>query len=184
MPSPALFFHHSTDSDHCFYLSSFHTVAYCPPSLQAGGPGQHIDASLLDCCVASLANVASATLLADWPARPWGTAHESIVPYQAFPTAGGGHVVVAAMNDRQFRALCVALARPDLGDPAGPYASNAQRVQRRVALIAELEVRGPPSPESLARRRPHALLPPLSPLRPPSCAAHGSTGCACWRTWA
>lgn len=110
--------------------------------LKAGGPGQRIDSSLLDCCVASLANVASGVLAAGWPARPWGTAHESIVPYQAF-SAADGYIVVAAMNDRQFRALCGVVGRPALGDPAGPYATNAQRVSGRVALVAELEVGRP-----------------------------------------
>lgn len=58
------------------------TYALACVCMQAGGAGQHIDAALLDCCIAGLANVASGVLAADWPARPWGTAHESIVPYQ------------------------------------------------------------------------------------------------------
>lgn len=50
--------------------------------------------------MASLVNVASAYLNAQHDARSLGTAHASIVPYQAFPTRDS-HVVVAAMNDVQ-----------------------------------------------------------------------------------
>ena len=64
-----------------------------------------------------------------------------IIHLQAFATSDGRHVVVAAMNDRQFRVLCNVVGRPDLGDESGPYASNALRVKGRVALITELEVR-------------------------------------------
>ena len=53
---------------------------------------------------ASLVNVASAYLNAGQDAGREGTAHASIVPYQAFATKDG-HLVVAAMNDRQFVRL-------------------------------------------------------------------------------
>lgn len=48
--------------------------------------GQYIDCSLLDVQVAALANIASNYLVADKEAQRWGTAHESIIPYQVFPT--------------------------------------------------------------------------------------------------
>lgn len=63
-----------------------------------------IQGSLLETQVASLVNVASAYLNAGQDAGREGTAHASIVPYQAFATKDG-HLVVAAMNDRQFVRL-------------------------------------------------------------------------------
>jgi len=48
------------------------------------GKGQYIDVSLLDTQVACLANIASNYLVAGKEAKRWGTAHESIIPYQVF----------------------------------------------------------------------------------------------------
>lgn len=46
------------------------------------GIGQRIDLSLLESQVATLANVASNYLVCGVEGKRWGTAHESIVPYQ------------------------------------------------------------------------------------------------------
>jgi succinate---hydroxymethylglutarate CoA-transferase len=35
----------------------------------------------------------------------WGTAHASIVPYQAFKSKDG-RLIVGALNDKQFQILC------------------------------------------------------------------------------
>lgn len=101
------------------------------------GVGQRIDTSLVECQVANLANVASNVLTADWPTRRWGTAHESIVPYQAFP-ASDGDFIVAAMNDAQFRGLCGVIGRPELAAD-DRYATNAARVAHRDLLLPLLK---------------------------------------------
>ncbi|KAJ3084983.1 hypothetical protein HK102_000426, partial [Quaeritorhiza haematococci] len=46
------------------------------------GQGQKLDISLLECQVASLANIAHSYLIGGEEAQRWGTAHASIVPYQ------------------------------------------------------------------------------------------------------
>ncbi|KAJ1910530.1 hypothetical protein IWQ60_010610 [Tieghemiomyces parasiticus] len=100
------------------------------------GRGQHLDISLLDCQLASLANIASSYLTAGIEAQRWGTSHPSIVPYRAFPTADGS-IVVGGGNDRQFRVLCEHLGLPDLlNDPR--YRSNRDRVQHRDTLEAAI----------------------------------------------
>ncbi|TNM96399.1 hypothetical protein fugu_016060 [Takifugu bimaculatus] len=69
------------------------------------GTGSHIDCNLLSAQVSCLSHIAANYLNCGWEARRWGTAHESIVPYQAFTTKDG-HVVVAAGNDKQFVKVC------------------------------------------------------------------------------
>jgi crotonobetainyl-CoA:carnitine CoA-transferase CaiB-like acyl-CoA transferase len=97
------------------------------------GLGQRIDVSLLETQVAALANIASNYLVAGQEARRWGTAHESIVPYQAFK-AKDDYITVAAANDKLWLRLCKVLNRPDLAENPR-YASNALRVQHRKELV-------------------------------------------------
>ncbi|XP_071368994.1 succinate--hydroxymethylglutarate CoA-transferase, partial [Centroberyx affinis] len=69
------------------------------------GRGAHIDCNLLSAQVSCLSHIAANYLNAGKEARRWGTAHESIVPYQGFRTRDG-HIVVAAGNDKQFVKVC------------------------------------------------------------------------------
>jgi crotonobetainyl-CoA:carnitine CoA-transferase CaiB-like acyl-CoA transferase len=100
------------------------------------GHGQHIDMSLLDVTVASLANQAAGFLATDEVPVRHGNAHPSIVPYQTFATRDG-HVVVAVGNDAQFQRLCRRLRLDDVADDAR-YANNTGRVRHRDALVAVL----------------------------------------------
>lgn len=100
------------------------------------GKGRHIELSLLDSQVASLANVASSFLNGGMVGERWGTAHASIVPYQGFE-ASDGYVVVSANNNEQWQRLCQAMDRPDLGQD-DQYSTNANRVANRETLLAEL----------------------------------------------
>jgi crotonobetainyl-CoA:carnitine CoA-transferase CaiB-like acyl-CoA transferase len=97
------------------------------------GLGQRIDLSLLETQVASLANIASNYLVAKQAARRWGTAHESIVPYQAFK-AKDDYITIAAANDKLWLRLCKVLSRNDLTDNPH-YRTNALRVQHRKELV-------------------------------------------------
>ncbi|MBI4879719.1 MAG: CoA transferase [Planctomycetes bacterium] len=97
------------------------------------GCGQKIDLSLLEAQVAALVNIGSNYLVAGKKARRWGTAHESIVPYQAFQ-AKDGHIAIAAANDKLWQRFCRVLGRPDLAADER-YATNPRRVERRRELI-------------------------------------------------
>ena len=102
------------------------------------GRGQHVDVSLSDVQVASLANIASSALVdpSSSPGR-WGTAHPSIVPYQGFRTKDG-MIMIGAGNDRQFGILCECISRPDLiSDPK--YITNSLRVENREELLDFIE---------------------------------------------
>ncbi|KAL5007240.1 hypothetical protein ScPMuIL_016046 [Solemya velum] len=106
---------------------------------QKSGRGQHIDCNLLSTQVASLVNIGSNYLNADMEARRYGTAHQSIVPYQAFKTSDG-YILVGAGNDQQFNVLCKLLALEELSSDE-KYTTNQLRVANRRTLLAKLSER-------------------------------------------
>uniref|UniRef100_A0A674NKU2 Succinyl-CoA:glutarate-CoA transferase n=1 Tax=Takifugu rubripes TaxID=31033 RepID=A0A674NKU2_TAKRU len=106
---------------------------------QRTGTGSHIDCNLLSAQVSCLSHIAANYLNCGWEARRWGTAHESIVPYQAFTTKDG-HVVVAAGNDKQFVKVCQVLHLRELTEEPR-YRTNKLRVQNRKQLIETLSHR-------------------------------------------
>jgi itaconate CoA-transferase len=73
------------------------------------------------------------------PART-GVAHAVIAPYNAYPTADGGQVLLSVQNDREWRRLAdQVLGRPELGeDPV--FATNTARTANRAktdVVVAE-----------------------------------------------
>lgn len=103
------------------------------------GKGQRIDISLLESAVSLLGNVSANHLISGEEAKRYGNGHPNIVPYQAFETCDG-YIVVAAGNDRLFRALCTFLGREDLADDPR-FASNPLRIVNRNELIPQLQER-------------------------------------------
>ncbi|MCW9001205.1 MAG: CoA transferase [Rhodospirillales bacterium] len=101
------------------------------------GEGQHIDLSLLDVQVATLANQALNYLVSGAPPARLGNAHPNIVPYQVFAT-DGGHIVLAVGNDSQFKAFCKIAGDPALADDPR-FMTNAARVENRASLIPVIE---------------------------------------------
>lgn len=101
------------------------------------GRGQKIECNLLSTQVASLINIGSNYLNAGKEAKRWGTAHESIVPYETFETADG-FLTVGAGSDLQFRDLCERINRPRLHQDAR-FADNVFRVKNRAVLVQELK---------------------------------------------
>jgi crotonobetainyl-CoA:carnitine CoA-transferase CaiB-like acyl-CoA transferase len=99
----------------------------------ATGQGQHIDVSLLDSQVAWLINEGMNYLHTGKVPGPWGTAHATIVPYQAFPTARMKWPS-AVGNDRQFRAFCDFAGDPTLADDPR-FLTNALRVANRAPCV-------------------------------------------------
>ncbi len=103
----------------------------------ATGEGQHIDLSLLDVQVATLANQAMNYLVSGEAPRRLGNSHPNIVPYQAFPAADG-HLILAVGNDDQFRRFCEVAGISELADDPR-YATNSARVAHRKGLVERLE---------------------------------------------
>ncbi|XP_048827901.1 succinate--hydroxymethylglutarate CoA-transferase isoform X2 [Brienomyrus brachyistius] len=100
---------------------------------QKTGRGLHIDCNLLSSQVACLTHIAANYLNTGKEAKRWGTAHESIVPYQGFKTQDG-YIVVAAGNNKQFAQVCEVLNLRCLsGDPK--FKTNMLRVENRKELL-------------------------------------------------
>ncbi|XP_074910464.1 succinyl-CoA:glutarate CoA-transferase isoform X3 [Buteo buteo] len=89
--------------------------------------------------VACLTHVAANYLNCKIEAKRWGTAHGSIVPYQAFKTKDG-YIVVGAGNDQQFVTVCKILNLPEVSKDSR-YRTNTLRVQNRKELIDILSTR-------------------------------------------
>jgi crotonobetainyl-CoA:carnitine CoA-transferase CaiB-like acyl-CoA transferase len=103
------------------------------------GEGQYLELSLLECGIASLINAATAYLVAGDVQGRWGSAHPSLVPYQAF-RARDGYLIVGAGNERLWKAFCEVLGTPEWADDPR-YDANAKRVERRAELVALIEAR-------------------------------------------
>jgi crotonobetainyl-CoA:carnitine CoA-transferase CaiB-like acyl-CoA transferase len=103
------------------------------------GRGQHLELSLMECGIAALINAATAYLVAGEVQGRWGSAHPSLVPYQAF-RARDGFLMVGAGNERLWKAFCEVLGAPDWADD-DRYDSNAKRVAHRAELVARIEER-------------------------------------------
>lgn len=97
------------------------------------GNGQHIDMSLFDVSVASLANQALNYMVSDKVPGRLGNAHPNIVPYQAFATSDG-HLILAVGNDSQFGKFCQIAGLDGFADNPD-YATNKARVTNRDQLL-------------------------------------------------
>ncbi|KQL49546.1 hypothetical protein AN963_07350 [Brevibacillus choshinensis] len=103
------------------------------------GKGQFIDVSLLDGQVVLLNYLATSYFATGNPAGRLGTAHPSIVPYQAF-AAKDGEIILAIANNRLWEKACQALRWDDLReDPR--FCTNDERVAHRELLIRIIQER-------------------------------------------
>ncbi|KAJ5526776.1 hypothetical protein N7513_010935 [Penicillium frequentans] len=127
------------------HLTDLTTGLYACNSIMAAllarantGEGQHLDVCLSDCQVATLANMGESVLISGKKdSGRWGTAHPSVVPYQAFKTADTD-IFVGGANDRLFGILCDKLGRPEWKtDPR--FISNSDRVHNRSELEPLIE---------------------------------------------
>lgn len=101
------------------------------------GKGSRVEVGLFEASVASLVNQAANYLASAEVPYAAGNAHPNIVPYQAF-AARDGSFVLAAANDKLFRAACIGMHRDDLVDDPR-FVSNANRVANRDALVSEMQ---------------------------------------------
>ncbi|HKU09646.1 CaiB/BaiF CoA transferase family protein [Sinomonas sp.] len=104
---------------------------------QRSGRGQWVDISLLDGSVSWLTYVAGGYFAGGGVPQRYGSAHPTIAPYQAFPTADG-FVMIAVGNDGLWRRFAVALGREGLADDAR-FATNPLRLAHRAELVAIIE---------------------------------------------
>ncbi|MDI1282765.1 MAG: CoA transferase [Reyranella sp.] len=103
-----------------------------------GGPGAHIDASMLGCSLGMAALQTSEYFGTGRDPKKLGSAHPRNAPYQAFK-ANDGHFVIAAGNDRLWQSVTEVVGRPDLLADAR-FKTTQLRAANQVALKDLLEV--------------------------------------------
>ena len=96
------------------------------------GEGQHIEVNLLSSAMSGLVNQTAAYTAAGVVPFRMGNAHPSLFPYEALPTKDRD-LIIAAGNDRQFRALCGVLGLEQVADDPR-FAINADRTKNREEL--------------------------------------------------
>ncbi len=105
---------------------------------QRDGIGADCDVSLFDTAISMLTYPAAWALNSDFvPVRTHHSAHPSIVPFQAFPSADGW-LVVACPKEKFWKRLVGVIGRPELADDARFVDFTARR-HNSIALIGILE---------------------------------------------
>jgi crotonobetainyl-CoA:carnitine CoA-transferase CaiB-like acyl-CoA transferase len=101
------------------------------------GNGQHIDISLLDVQLSSLANVASSYLNKGTVTERIGNSHSYIVPYQVFQCQDRP-LMVCAGNERLYKKLCLVLGHPEWAEDE-KYSTNNKRIEHRDELTEKIQ---------------------------------------------
>ncbi|MEW2047383.1 CaiB/BaiF CoA-transferase family protein [Streptomyces sp. NPDC005476] len=104
------------------------------------GRGGPVEVSMLESLAEWMGHPLHHAMHGGTPPARTGLAHAVIAPYDAYPTADGGRVLLSVQNDREWRRLAEqVMGRTELGtDPA--YATNAARAMNRDrtdTLVAE-----------------------------------------------
>jgi crotonobetainyl-CoA:carnitine CoA-transferase CaiB-like acyl-CoA transferase len=103
------------------------------------GRGAHVDLSLLDCQVSLLSYLAQYFWADGTVPGPLGSAHASVVPYQALATQDG-HLIVAIFAEKFWTGFCRAIERSEwANDPR--FHTNRERVAHRDTLMPLVEER-------------------------------------------
>jgi crotonobetainyl-CoA:carnitine CoA-transferase CaiB-like acyl-CoA transferase len=102
----------------------------------AGGPGGHIDATMLGASLGIAAFQTSEYYGTGRDPVRHGSAHPRNAPYRGF-AAADGHFVLAAGNDKLWQSVCAVLGRPDLAADAR-FATTALRAKNQDALAEVL----------------------------------------------
>ncbi len=126
------------------------------------GQGTHLDLSLLDCQVSLLTYMAQYFWTDGRVPGPQGTAHASVVPYQALATRDG-HLIVAVFAEKFWAGFCRAAGRPDWEKDAR-FATNRDRVAHRAAFVTEAAALFPTRTTDEWLERLHAEGVPAAPI--------------------
>jgi formyl-CoA transferase/CoA:oxalate CoA-transferase len=104
---------------------------------ERSGEGQRVEVALHDGLLSLLTYHAQNWWSGGAPPMRLGNAHPSIVPYQTF-RAADAWINVGVGNERQWRALCDLVGKPEwVDDPR--FATNGARVTHRDELVPLLE---------------------------------------------
>jgi succinate--hydroxymethylglutarate CoA-transferase len=131
-------------------------VAWLPRTRHTGR-SIHLDVPMLDCLIATSALQTSEYWGSGVTPGPLGTRHPRNAPYQVF-RAGDVPFVLAAGNDRLWRAVCEVVGQPELADDTR-FATQAGRVARQLELEKLLDDRfaDRPAAEWVTELRAHGV---------------------------
>jgi Predicted acyl-CoA transferases/carnitine dehydratase len=99
------------------------------------GRGQEVDVAIYEAVLALMESTVADFELAGVVRGRSGGYLPGVAPSNAYPTADGRDVVIAANADAVFARLVEAMERPDL---AAPYATHVARAAAQIALDAEV----------------------------------------------
>jgi CoA:oxalate CoA-transferase len=102
-----------------------------------GGGAVKVDVAMLDCQVALQEAALTAFCCTGAIAKPEGSRHREIAPFQVFKTQDS-YIVLAAGNDQLFALMAKAMERPDLIDNPD-YKTNNLRRTNLALLEADME---------------------------------------------
>ncbi|MBI1848117.1 MAG: CoA transferase [Candidatus Rokubacteria bacterium] len=126
------------------------------------GRGGLVDLSLLDAQVSLLTYIAQYFWTDGRVPGRMGSAHTSVVPYQALATRDG-HLIVAVFAEKFWAGFCRALERPAWRDDPR-FADNRARVAHRDALLPLIEAVVPARTTDEWLKRLHAEGVPAAPI--------------------
>lgn len=115
-------------------LAAFYALA----ALRWGEKPVYVEVPLFDAAVFGMVYIPMIYLLTGKKPPRMGSAHPSIVPYQAFRAGDGRWFILAAANDRHWRRFAEAIGKPELADDPR-FSTNPERVRNRDILIPMLE---------------------------------------------
>jgi len=101
------------------------------------GVGQSLDVSLMDAQISWLSYYVGIYLASGEIPPRRGSAHATVVPYQAFTCADGRSITLGTGNDRLFRRFCEVAGTTLADDPR--FLTNPDRIRHRAELIPMLE---------------------------------------------
>ena len=102
------------------------------------GEGARIDVNLYDTSIYCMSYIPMIYLMSGIVPRKMGSAHPSIVPYQAFRCRDGKYIAVGVFNDVMWVNLCMALGLEELSED-NRFKTNVLRVKNRELLNPILE---------------------------------------------
>ena len=120
--------------------TALYTAIACMAGLlgkQKGKGAKHFEVPMFDVQLSMLGYISTMYLNNGDIPEPPGSAHEYMVPYQAFATATN-HIVLPPREDRFYKKMCEVMGIPEYGtDPK--FVTNDLRVKNKKELLPKLE---------------------------------------------
>lgn len=123
--------------DYATGLNAAFAIVSALHETKRSGKAMHLDVAMLDTSMLLMASLVTSHLSAGWMPKQTGNEAWSQSPSSGAFETQDGLLMVAANNDKQFKALCKGLGRPDILDD-DRWRDPLARVQNAASLRAEL----------------------------------------------